>query len=225
MEFASADPSAIRSIKQRMLLQSWMRALRDEKLLPLTGDFQPDGIANELADMMAFDIDEDDGTARFLITQEGWRMAAAYGGVQIDPVLGRTKRYLDDVVEADGYAHILPCYQACLTRKRPVYSISRVVDIEGKDVSYERLLLPFGRDDEVEQIIGSYKAISVRDGSAVLNLRPLGKNNASVRIVSAVIDSPSSSRAGNRRAENMIVPESRRDLTFPVSLPWHRYPA
>jgi hypothetical protein len=224
MEFASADPSAIRSIKQRMQLQSWMRALRGEKLLPLIGDFQSDGIANELADMMAFDLDEDDGTARFLITQEGWRMAAAYGSVQIDPVLERTKRYLDDVVEPERYARILPCYLACLTRKRPVYSISRVVDADGKDVSYERLLLPFGRDHEVEHIIGSYKAISVRDGSAVKNLTALGKNNSSVRVVSAVIDGPSGS-VSNRSGQNMIVPESRRDLTFPASLPWHRYPA
>jgi hypothetical protein len=224
MEFASADPSAIRSIKQRMLLQSWMRALRGEKMLPLIGDFQPDGVANELADMMAFDLDEDDGTARFLITQEGWRMAAAYGSVQIDPVLGRTKRYLDDVVEPERYACILPCYLACLTRKRPVYSISRVVDADGKDVSYERLLLPFGRDDEVEQIIGSYKAISVRDGSAVVNLRALGMSCSSVRVVSAVIDGPFN-RTSHRRAENMVGPESRRDLTSPVSLPWHRYPA
>jgi hypothetical protein len=206
MEFASADPSAIRSIKQRMLLQSWMRALRGEKLLPLIGDFQPDGIANELADMMAFDVDEDDGTSRFLITQEGWRLAAAHGSVQVDPVLERTERYLDDVVEPECYARILPCYSACLTRKLPIYSISRMLDADGKDVSYERLLLPFGRDDEVEQIVGSYKAISIPSGLAVKNLRGLGADQSPVRVVSAVIDRPSSSRASNRPAEDIIVP-------------------
>jgi hypothetical protein len=206
MEFASADPSAIRSIKQRMLLQSWMRALRGEKLLPLIGDFQPDGIANELADMMAFDVDEDDGTSRFLITQEGWRLAAAHGSVQVDPVLERTERYLDDIVEPERYARILPCYSACLTRKLPIYSISRMLDADGKDVSYERLLLPFGRDDEVEQIVGSYKAISIPCGLAVKNLRGLGADQSPVRVVSAVIDRPSSSRASNRPAEDIIVP-------------------
>jgi hypothetical protein len=206
MEFASAEPSAIRSIKQRMLLQSWMRALRGEKLLPLIGDFQPDGIANELADMMAFDVDEDDGMSRFLITQEGWRLAAAHGSVQVDPVLERTERYLDDVVEPERYARILPCYSACLTRKLPIYSISRMLDADGKDVSYERLLLPFGRDDEVEQIVGSYKAISIPSGLAVKNLRGLGADQSPVRVVSAVIDRPSSSRASNRPAEDIIVP-------------------
>jgi hypothetical protein len=206
MEFASAEPSAIRSIKQRMLLQSWMRALRGEKLLPLIGDFQPDGIANELADMMAFDVDEDDGMSRFLITQEGWRLAAAHGSVQVDPVLERTERYLDDVVEPERYARILPCYSACLTRKLPIYSISRMLDADGKDVSYERLLLPFGRDDEVEQIVGSYKAISIPSGLAVKNLRGLGADQSPIRVVSAVIDRPSSSGASNRPAEDIIVP-------------------
>jgi hypothetical protein len=206
MEFASADPSAIRSIKQRLLLQSWMRALRREKLLPLIGDFQPDGIANELADMMTFDIDEGDGTTRFLITQEGWRMAGAHGGAQIDPALGRSRRYLDDMVEPDRYQHILPCYLACLTRKRPVYSISRVLDADGKDVSYERLLLPFGRDEEVEHIIGSYKAISVRGGFAVKNLKGLGADPSPVRVVSAVIDGPWSGRTSDRAAEDRMKP-------------------
>ncbi len=202
MEFASADPSAIRSIKHRRLLQSWMRALRGENLLPLVGDFQPDGIANELADMMAFDLDEEDGTARFLITQEGWRLAAAHGSAQIDPAIQRTKRYLDDVVEPERYGLILPCYLTCLTRKRPVYSISRVPDVDGKDVSYERLLLPFGRDNEVEQIVGSYKAISIPGGLAVRNLRDLGADPSPVRVVSAVIEGPTSSRSSNRPAED-----------------------
>jgi hypothetical protein len=187
MEFASADPSAIRSIKQRMLLQSWMRALRGRKLLPLTGDFQPDGIANERADMMAFDVDEDDGTARFSITQEGWRLAAALSSVQVDPTLHRTKRYLDDAVEPERYARIVSCYLACLDRKRPIYSVSRVLDADGKHVSYERLLLPFGRDDEVEHIIGSYKAVSIRGGVTLKNLTSLSACKSSVRVVSAVI--------------------------------------
>ena len=215
MEFASADPSAIRSIKQRMLLQSWMRATRAEKLLPLIGDFQPDGIANELADMMAFDVDEDDGTTRFSITQEGWRLAAAHGGVQIDPTLQRTKRYLDDVVEPERYERILPCYSACLMRKRPVYSISRVLDADGKDVSCERLLLPFARDDEVEQIVGSYKAISIPGGLAVKNLRGLAADPSPVRVVSAVIDGPSSSRASNRVGEDVTMPGKSAPSHFP----------
>lgn len=36
MEFASADPSVVKSIKQRVLLNAWLRALRKPKLFPIS---------------------------------------------------------------------------------------------------------------------------------------------------------------------------------------------
>ena len=45
-----------------------------------------------------------------------------------------------------------------------------VQDADGKDVSYERLLLPFGTAGKVEQIVGSFKAISIEGGFKVSNL-------------------------------------------------------
>jgi hypothetical protein len=59
---------------------------------------------------------------------------------------------------------VLPSYLACLVHRRPTYSVATVQDADGKDVSYERLLLPFGGADAVEQIVGSYKAISIEGG-------------------------------------------------------------
>ena len=46
-------------------------------------------------------------------------------------------------------------------------------DADGKDVSYERLLLPFGSADAVEQIVGSYKSISIEGGFKINNLMGL----------------------------------------------------
>jgi hypothetical protein len=215
MEFASADPSAIRSIKQRVLLQSWMRALRGDNLLPRIGDFQPDGIANELADMMAFDVEGDGEAARFVITQEGSRVTATYAGEHVGPTADRTKRYLDDVIDAERYGRILSCYQACLARKRPVYSVSRVLDADNKAISYERLLLPFGRGDRVEQIIGSYKAVSIVGGVRVTNLAGLKASSLAIRVVSAVIDSPPTSRATGDRPDEVIVPSRKARPHFP----------
>ncbi len=60
---------------------------------------------------------------------------------------------------------MIPLYRACLAHKRPTYSISTVQDADGKDVSYERLLLPFGSGGDVEQIVGSYKASASRAAS------------------------------------------------------------
>ena len=45
-----------------------------------------------------------------------------------------------------------------------------VQDPDGKDVQYERLLLPFGSADRVEQIVGSYKAISIEGRFKIRNL-------------------------------------------------------
>src|ERR1700753_1175726 len=161
MEFESANPSVVRSIKQRELLNLWLRAraVPSPRRLPHMRDYHPERGADEAADMMGFDVISDSDTVRFLITQEGARLAATYGNDD-DPDR-RTNRYLDDAIGPERYARVLPSYMACLTHRRPSYSVATVRDADGKDVSYERLLLPFGKDDAVEQIVGSYKAISI----------------------------------------------------------------
>jgi len=187
MEFESADPSVVKSIKQRVLLNAWLRALRKPRLFPVIGDFQPDGVAEELPDMMGFDVDGEGDSARFVITQEGARLTATYGNDHVDPDK-RTNRYLDDAIGPERYARVVPCYRACITRRRPVYSISTVLDNDGKDVCYERLLLPFGRGDRVEQIVGSYKAISIEGGFEIRNLMGVTPKAVPAVAVRAVID-------------------------------------
>jgi hypothetical protein len=187
MTFVSADASVVRSIKQRVLLNGWLRARGRGQALPIRADFQVEGIADELDDMMGFDVEGDGEAARYLITQEGARLAATYGSGHIAPEQ-RTSRYLDNAIGPERYARVAPCYLACIVRKRPTYSISRVADSDGKDVSYERLLLPFGRAGRVEQIVGSYKAISIDGGFKIDNLMGIAAATAPVREVSAVID-------------------------------------
>jgi hypothetical protein len=52
MEFVSSDPSVVRSIRQRYLLNTWLRPAARHRPLPLLHDLQPDRVADELADMM-----------------------------------------------------------------------------------------------------------------------------------------------------------------------------
>ena len=187
MEFVSANPSVIRSIKQRVLLNAWLRAARRRDQLPGLADFQPEAILDELPDMMGYDVVGGDDGARFQITQQGARLSATYGNDHNDPDkwIGR---YLDEGLGPDRYARVLPSYLACLARKRPTYSISRVQDADGKDVSYERLLLPFGKAVHVEQIVGSFKAISVEGGFKINNLIGLRSRRVPVTVINAVID-------------------------------------
>jgi hypothetical protein len=196
MEFKSASPSVIRSVKQRDLLNAWLRAFDKRGALPCLEDYRPDRIADELADMMGFDVIGAGDQARFLITQEGARLTATYGNEHVDPDK-RTNRYLDDAIGPQRYARVLPSYLACLAHRRPTYSVCMVQDADGKDVSYERLLLPFGNDDAVEQIAGSYKAISIEGGFKVRDLMGVSSKPAPENIINAVID------------QNMCVSKSR----------------
>jgi hypothetical protein len=186
MQFASANPSVVRSVKQRDLLNAWLRAL-GKRALPALTDYRPDRVADELADMMGFDVVGAGDDARFLITQEGSRLTATYGNEHIDPDK-RTNRYLDDAIGPARYSRVLPSYRACVARKRPTYSVSTVLDADGKDVSYERLLLPFGSDGNVEQIVGSYKAISIEGGFKINNLMGIRSKSRPESVINAVID-------------------------------------
>ncbi len=187
-QFQSANPSIVRSIRQRELLNTWLRALRRPKPLPSLLDFKPDRINDdELSDMMGFNVEGDGETARYVITHEGSRLTATYGNDHVDPAL-RTNRYLDDAIGPDRYGRVVPSYRACIALKRPTYSISMVKDGDGKDVSYERLLLPFGPSERVEQIVGSYKAISFDGGFKVNNLMGIRPHNLPVVAINAVID-------------------------------------
>jgi hypothetical protein len=187
MDFSSADPSVVRSIKQRNLLNEWLRAAARHRPLPLRRDFQPDRMTDEIADMMGFDVVRNGDAARFLITQEGARLSSTYGNDHIDPAL-RIDRYLDDAIGPERYAIVVPTYEACLIHRRPAYSISTVQDADGKDVFYERLLLPFGGEDNVEQIVGSYKSISIEGGFKLNNLMGLKPKTVPVIQIRAIID-------------------------------------
>ena len=187
MEFTSANPSIVRSVKQRDLLNAWLRALGKGRALPMLAEYRPERIADELVDMMGYDVEGDGDGARFLITQEGTRLTTTYGNEHIDPAK-RTNRYLDDAIGPQRYASVIPSYRACLAHRRPTYSISMVQDADGKDVSYERLLLPFGSAGKVEQIVGSFKAISIEGRFKVNNLMGLRSGATPVSVINAVID-------------------------------------
>ena len=204
MKFESANPSVVRSIKQRELLNTWLRALRKPRPLPAVSDFQPDRINDELADMMGFDVEGEGDAARFVITQEGATLTKVYGNEHIDPAQ-RTNRYLDDAIGPERYMHVVTLYRTCLARKRPAYSISMVQDPDGKDVQYERLLLPFGSADKIEQIIGSYKVISVEGRFTIRNLMGLRPRAEPAIVLRAVVDQDIVRSSAHVRASEDII--------------------
>jgi len=204
MQFESADPSVVRSIKQREFLNAWLRAAGKHRPLPLVDDFQPNRVDDELADMMGYDVIGEGDSARFLITQAGARLSTTYGSDHLTPA-ERTNRYLDDALGPERYAHVIALYRTCLEHKRPAYSISTVQDADNKDVSYERLLLPFGSSDAVEQIVGSYKSISIEGGFKINNLMGLRPKSIPVILVRAIIDRDFVPRSSSRHLADDVV--------------------
>ena len=204
MEFKSADPSVVRNIMQRVLLNAWLRAAQKHQPLPLLADFEPGDISGELPDMMGYDVEGDGGDARFVIKQEGARLTATYGSEHVEPAR-RTNRYLHDAIGEARYARVVPSYLACVSHGRPIYSVSTVQDADGTDVSYERLLLPFGFADRVEQIVGSFKAISLEGGFKITNLMGLQAGSVPLIQVQAVVDLAIAPAPAHRRSTDDVV--------------------
>ena len=96
-------------------------------------------------------------------------------------------------------------YRVCLMRKRPTYSVSKVQDPDGKDVSYERLLLPFGSAGAVEQIVGSYKSISIEGNFKINNLMGITPKTTPVSVINAVIDLDFAPGARGRRTSDDVI--------------------
>jgi len=162
LDFESANPTVIRSIKQRDLLNTWLRLYAPAQRLPRMEDFQPARIEDELPDLVFLTV-ENAKPARLIIDSDGTRMSIAYGHT------GKG-RYLDEYLGVRLAPLVMPIYQQCLDRALPVFTIANVDDTCGRIVAYERLLLPFSEGNGVTHIVASLKTISEDGGFEIRNL-------------------------------------------------------
>lgn len=157
MRSTSADPSIVKSVRQRQLLNAWLRLFARHGALPRIADYEVDRFTEEKQDMIVCAVTFELGTPGYMVTFDGQRLIDAFG------VTGVGRR-LEEVIGPERAAATLPIYHECVARARPSYSIRRVIDVRGREVDYERLLLPFGNDNSVETIIASLKTISADGG-------------------------------------------------------------
>ncbi len=169
MNFESANPTVIKSIRQRDLLNTWLRLFAPARRPPRIGEFQPSRIEEELPDLVFMTVEKAE-PLQLIIDSDGTRMSNAYG------YTGKG-RYLDEYLGARLAPLIMPIYQQCVARALPVYTVSHVDDACGRIVAYERLLLPFSENGGVSQIIASLKTIS-EDGS--FEIRNLMRGSATL---------------------------------------------
>lgn len=180
MEFTIASPSIVRSIKQRDLLNAWTRLFVTDQRLPDYANYQPDRFAEEMPDIFLCLVEETDGAPRIVIEADCARMFPAYG----PSGKGQT---LDDYMGPQTAPIVVPIYQECIRRQRPVYTVSKVKDVHGRPVDYERLLLPFSDGTRVNRVVASLKAISEDGKFEIANLMR-NKDAPPVAVVRSVID-------------------------------------
>lgn len=157
----SATPSIVKSIKQKDLLNTWLRLYAREQKLPQIAEYSPERMSDELLELALFNVDHSVAPPRLIFERESVRMAAALGHASN----GRT---LDDYLGPRLGAIVMPVYYACISRALPVYTIFTFEDVHGRKVDYERLLLPFSDGAHVSHVIASHKNIS-EDGNFEIN--------------------------------------------------------
>lgn len=164
--FESSAPSAVKSIKQRDFLNTWLRLYARDQQLPKFGEFQPERMSEETADLVIYRVENHCNPPRVIIDSDGSRMANAYGKSGTSSI-GES---LVDYIGPKLAPLVLPVYYECIARRMPVFTISRVVDSHGRPVDYERLLLPFSDATDVDRILASLKTISEEGSFEIRNL-------------------------------------------------------
>ena len=197
MEFESAKPSVVKSIKQRDLLNTWLRLYARTQSMPRMAEYQPERIEDELPDLVFYTVDASSNPPRLIIQSDGTRMSNAYGHT------GKGK-LLDDYLGPRLAPIVMPVYYECIARWLPVYTIATIDDIYGRLVAYERLLLPFSDGGEVTHILASLKTISEDGGFEIKNLMR-GNDSLPTPKLRSVIDRDLFHRAPGRIAAGDVI--------------------
>jgi hypothetical protein len=197
LEFASANPSVVKSIKQRDLLNTWLRLYAREQSMPRVGEYEPSRLEEELPDLVFIKTENTQQPPRLIIERDGTRLSSAFGN-------SGKGRYLDEYLGARLVPLVMPVYRECLKRALPVYTIANVDDSYGRIVAYERLLLPFSNGGGVTHIIASLKTISEDGGFEIRNLMR-GNQSLPTPKLRAVIDRDLFHRAPGRIAAGDVI--------------------
>ena len=153
MKFQTATAERVNSISQRALLMYWQR-LAAARPLPALAEFSPSGRTYDPKQLVIWQVEHHGGKRRFRALHHGAHVAEVFG----QSWAGRT---MDEVVPEFGRAFALHSTEACALAGRPVYTIFRTRDAEGRSIDCERLLLPLGQGGAVQQIVASLQLFSL----------------------------------------------------------------
>ena len=155
--FKLVTENIVKSIKQRQLTRYWER-MRGGYLLPLWSSVDRNEIAASRDNLCVMDVKHEGTALRCLIREHGDKLTEYYGST-------RAGRHLDEFMAPEALAQLTAIYAEAVNVRRPVYTVSPMVDSKGRAVTFERLLLPFTvGGSQVDVVLTSLEAISI-DGA------------------------------------------------------------
>lgn len=132
------SPDAIAAPRARALYD-WWRARRGPRDMPARADFLAEELVAWWPDLILYEVERDaNGKRLFRFRVHGSNAVQADG-------INYTGRHLTEVIPPAYSQAIVDCYEAAIARRRPFYSTGHRTMKSGLLMSFERLLLPFGR--------------------------------------------------------------------------------
>lgn len=154
MKFDALTIQAVKSISQRALLTHWNERARNRRF-PAFSEFHLDARMHDPKQLMIWSIEREGGRRCFRARYHG----AWLNEVLRDDWVGKT---MDEVMPQCVRQYALDTASECADSGCAVFSIISTVDAAGHRVECERLLLPFGTGNDVQQIVASMQLISLK---------------------------------------------------------------
>jgi hypothetical protein len=146
--------NAIKSVRQRALVQHWREIGGGNGSLPSLEHFQPPARDHDPRQMMGWTIQGEGDERCFRSLQHGKFLTEAF---HIDPL---PLQVLQAVVPEPLLKIAIDGLNECADSRSPMYWVVSTRDEGGRRVNCERLLLPFGEQNKTMQIITSLQLIS-----------------------------------------------------------------
>jgi len=147
MQFKFAPPEAIKSVTQRALASYWDR-MAAGRAFPAFTEFKPEASSHDPKQLVVWNIE---GAGRLL------KFRALYQGENVAEVFNSSwaGKTMEQVVPMSLRRITLDAAKECTASGCLIYAIFSTVDANDQRIDCERLLLPFGHDGKVEQLLGS----------------------------------------------------------------------
>jgi hypothetical protein len=156
MLFKFATPEAIKSVTQRALASYWDQ-LAAGRAFPAFTEFKPEASGHDPKQLVVWNIE---GAGRLL------KFRALYQGENVAEVFNSSwaGKTMEQVVPMSLRRITLDAAKECAASGCLIYAIFSTIDAHDQRIDCERLLLPFGRDGKVEQLLGSLQLKSSQGG-------------------------------------------------------------